>query len=45
MDTDIDRIWHIINAAHKYLLDASILRGFLDLWYKKNVHVSFLEDG
>jgi len=43
-DTDIDRIWHIINAADKYLLDATILRGFFDLWYKKNIQVSFLED-
>lgn len=43
-DTNIDRMWHIINAADKYLLDASILRGFFDLWYKKNVHISFVED-
>ena len=43
-NANIDHIWHIINAADKYLLDASILRGFFDLWYKKNVHIGFLED-
>jgi hypothetical protein len=42
-DTTIDHIWHIINAADKYLLDASILRGFFDLWYKKNVQIRSLD--
>lgn len=43
-DTDINRIWHIINAADKYLLDASILRGFSNLWYKKNINISSLDN-
>jgi hypothetical protein len=42
-DTSIDTIWHIINAADKYLLDATILRGFFDRWYTKNVNIRFLD--
>jgi hypothetical protein len=42
-DISIDVIWHIINAADKYLLDASILRGFFDRWYTKNVNIRFLD--
>lgn len=42
-DTDIERIWHIINAADKYLLDATILQGFFDQWYRKNVDMAQME--
>jgi hypothetical protein len=38
-DTDICRIWHIINAADKYMLDASILEAFFGIWYRKNVRI------
>lgn len=43
-DTDITRIWHMINAADKYLFDTSILCGFFDLWYAKNINLSTLQD-
>ena len=39
-NTGIARIWYIINAADKYLLDASILQGFFDNWYRKNVDIT-----
>jgi hypothetical protein len=37
-DTDITRIWHIINAGDKYLLPAYILKPFFEKWYAKNVN-------
>jgi hypothetical protein len=42
-DTDITRIWHIINAGDKYLLPANILRSFFERWYAKNVSMISME--
>ena len=42
-NTDIARIWHIINAGDKYLLPANILRPFFEKWYAKNVSMVNME--
>jgi hypothetical protein len=42
-DTDITRIWHIINAGDKYLLLANILRSFFERWYAKNISMISME--
>ena len=39
-NTGIARIWNIINAGDKYLLNGTILEGFFGLWYAKNVDLS-----
>ncbi|KAL1610718.1 hypothetical protein SLS60_002388 [Paraconiothyrium brasiliense] len=39
-DTDITRIWHIINAGDKYLFDVSLLCGFFKKWYAKHVNLA-----
>jgi hypothetical protein len=39
-DTNIERIWHIINLADKYLIDRSILYDFFANWYTANVKLA-----
>ncbi|KAJ4349332.1 uncharacterized protein N0V89_007946 [Didymosphaeria variabile] len=39
-DTNITRIWHIINAGDKYLFDVSLLCGFFEKWYAKHVNLA-----
>jgi hypothetical protein len=43
-DTDITRVWHIINVGDKYLFDISLLHEFFKKWYAKHVSLTSLND-
>jgi len=42
-DTNITRIWHIINLGDKYLFDSTLLQGFFEKWYERNVDILRME--
>lgn len=37
--TGVPRLWNIVNAADKYLLDLTILKGFFTTWFHRNVNL------
>ena len=37
--TGVSRLWNIVNAADKYQLDLTILKGFFTAWFHRNVNL------
>lgn len=39
-NTSVARLWNIVKAADKYLLDLNILKGFFTAWFHRNVNLN-----